>query len=192
MSTVEKKTWASPEEYFAYDASIEGKAEYYDGEIFDMAGGTVIHGLITMNLGGELVALLKGKGCRVVSGDVRIEINTARAYVYPDLSVICGDFETSKINLDTATNPTLVVEVLSKSTSFFDHVGKFEKYRKLQSLKEYVLVEQDTAHVKVYRHAGDNQWLFSEYVGMDAVVPFASLSVTVPLSDIYAGVEFPS
>ncbi len=191
MSTAEKKKHASIEEYLEYDASIEGKAEYYDGEIFDMAGGSPWHSLLTMNIGIAIGSRTKGSNCRAFSSDLRIFIASENAFVYPDFAIICGEMEFSLMDRNSLQNPQLVVEVVSPSTAAFDRAGKFERYATLPSLKEYVVVEQDTMLVHVFLKTTDDKWLLSRYSTKGQSVRFESIQVTVPIEEIYAGVDFP-
>lgn len=180
---------ASVEEYLAYDASIEGKAEYYGGEIFERAGGSPDHSLISMNFGGAMGEQLRGSGCRVYSSDLRIFIPEDLAFVYPDLAVICGQREVTSIDGLSVLNPVVVVEVLSPSTAAFDRTWKFQRYATLPSLKEYVLVEQTTAMVHVFLRTPENKWLLSGYYSLDKEVRLESLQFSVPMAYIYEGVE---
>lgn len=189
MTTAEKKSKVSIEEYLAYDASIEGKAEYYNGEIFDMAGGSPDHSLISMNIGITMGEQLRGSGCRVYSSDLRIFIPQELAFVYPDLAVICGQREITLIDGLSVLNPVVVVEVVSPSTAAFDRTWKFQRYATLPSLKEYVLVEQATAMVHVFLRTPENKWLLSGYYSLEQDVRLESIGVAVPMAYIYEGVE---
>jgi Uma2 family endonuclease len=190
MSTAEKKGMVSIAEYLEYGASIEGKAEYYDGEIFDMAGAAPDHNLIAINLGGSLVAPLRGSSCKVYSSDQRIFIPEEGSFVYPDLSVICGEREYAAFDPNSILNPRLVVEVVSPSSAAFDRSGKFQRYATLPSLMEYVIVEQSTLLVHVFLRAADGKWLMSSYHDLDQSVRLESIDVSIPMAYIYDGVAF--
>jgi Uma2 family endonuclease len=150
MSSVEKRIKATVAEYFAYEDSIEGKAEYCNGEIFDMAGASLNHNRISSNLHFELRKALLGKGCEVFPGDMKIQLKTEDAYYYPDISVFCGPIDLIDDRDDIASNPMLLVEVLSDSTRHFNRGDKKHQYMTLPSLQEYVIVEQNRALVDVY------------------------------------------
>lgn len=143
MNSVGRKTKASVEEYFAFEATSEGLAEFYDGEIFNLADGSETHNRIAMNLARFAGNLLDGKDCRPHNGDFRLAIEAAKSFARPDFWVICGPTDFYSGREDTAKNAILVAEVQSESTTVFDRKGKFERYRMLPSLREYVLIEQD-------------------------------------------------
>jgi Uma2 family endonuclease len=190
MNAAEKRTKATVEEYFAYEATIIGKAEYYDGRIYNMSGGTINHSLIATNLSGSLFARLEGTGCRAHNGDLKIAIASEEAYVYPDCMVVCGDYHRPMDKSDITDNPLLVAEVVSKSSALDDRNGKFQKYMTLPSLREYVLLEQNTPQVDVFSLKDDGQWLFATYKGLTAHVKLHALGLTIPMSSIYRDVVF--
>lgn len=178
----------SVEEYLELDRRSEVPLEYHDGEVFPIGVGSLWHGVIGANLAGALTTKLQGSACRV-SAPTRIRTRKKK-YVYPDVFVLCGEprFGTDG---ETLENPTVVIEVLSPSTKNYDYGEKFEEYRLLPSLRDYVLVAQDKPKVEIYRLLGDGDWRLSSYVGMDAIAVIESVGVTVPLAEIYAGVTFP-
>lgn len=178
------------EEYFAYEQSIAGRAEFYAGLIYDMAGGTINHSLIATNLSGSLFARLEDSGCRVHNGDLKIAIEAAQAYVYPDCMVVCGEYHRPGGRNDVTDNPTLVAEVVSQSSALDDRNRKFQQYMLLPSLREYLILEQASPQVDVYSLQEDGQWLFSTYKGLDSVVKFFSLNLALPMSAIYRDVVF--
>ncbi len=190
MSTAEKKAKLSWEEYFAYEDSIEGMAEYFNGEIFDMSGGSLNHSRITRNLTTLVDNLIKDSECEAFTPDARLQIEAANSFVRPDLWVICGQPEKMPGRNDTAKNPTLVAEVLSPSTSNFDRTGKFTQYRLLPTLREYVLVEQDHPQLDVFFRTEFGAWEFSSVTDLDGEVTFRSLGISVKLADIYRNVDF--
>lgn len=190
MRTAEKIKRVSIAEYLHYEASIDGKAEYYDGEIFDMAGGTPDHNLIATNLAGSLVGYVRGGGGKVYVSNQRIYIAEMNAFVYPDLSVICGDRAYAPQDPNALQNPTIIVEVVSPSSAAFDRAGKFKRYATLPSLVEYVIVEQSMAMVHVFLRAADGKWLLSTYHDLDQAVRLESIEVEVPMRYIYDGFVF--
>lgn len=181
------------EEYLRLEADSVEKHEYRGGEIIAMAGGSPEHSLITANLIGELRQRLKGKPCRVYDSNLRVRIPGTTSYAYPDLSVICGpaQFDPQDRNRVTATNPKVVIEVLTPSTEADDRGEKFRHYLALPSLEEYVLVSQLAPRVESYHRREDGTWLFAVAEGADAAARFRSLGVEVPFTEVYAGVEFP-
>lgn len=182
---------ATAEEYFAYEEGIEGYAEYFDGSIFDMSGGSDNHSLVSLNLSSEIHQALKGTPCRVYNSDFSLAIEKANAFVRPDVWVICGPSEYSHQRTDRAKNALMVAEVLSESTSNYDRSGKFSRYRMVPSLREYVLIEQDHQQVDIYFLNDQGIWEFNSVSGEENVVRFQSLNISIALKDIYANVTFP-
>ncbi|MFN8395374.1 MAG: Uma2 family endonuclease [Bacteroidia bacterium] len=176
------------EEYFAYTDGIEGRAEYYDGVIVDLAGGSLEHANIAAQIGAELVMATRGKGCRVYTADVRIA--TSNSYLHPDAAVICGNPDISDLRPGIARNPILLVEVLSESTADRDRGIKWMHYQTLESLREYVLIEQHIPQVFVLTKSSLGEWVLRTYIGMDAVIHLHSLNIDIPMTGIYHGVEF--
>lgn len=143
MSSAAKKTFITSEEYLARERLAEFKSEYYDGQIYAMAGTSYRHSTIVMNLSGELYTQLRGRPCRPCVSDVRLRTKAADAYCYPDIMVICGEPQFAEAGFDTLLNPTVIIEVLSPQTEAWDRGGTFHYYQKIASLKEYTLVSQN-------------------------------------------------
>ncbi len=192
MGTTEKPTKVSRAVFLDYLDSIEGKAEYLNGEIYDMAGGSIPHSLIEANISGEMRTALLGSICKVFSSNLTIQIESDGSIVFPDASVFCGKPETTPDRKDIATNPTLIVEVLSPSNMKWDRGGKLLKYWTIPSLVEYVIIEQTHPQVDVYTKSPNGEWVFSSYQDLEDVVSLNSLGIKIPLSGIYLGVEFES
>ena len=183
----------TPQEYYALEREAEYKSDYYQGEIFAMAGGSASHSLITANVGREVGNRLKGKPCKVYESNLRLKITATGLRCYPDVSVYCGklQFDPEDSASETATNPTLLVEVLSKSTEGYDRGLKAENYRQIESLRVYVLVSQVKAHVEIFERQGNGPWLLRDANGLDAVLKLPAIDIDLPLAEVYAGVEFP-
>ncbi|MGB3548479.1 MAG: Uma2 family endonuclease [Saprospiraceae bacterium] len=181
----------SPREYVQLERDTNTKYEYHDGMVYSMAGGTANHGLVCGNVFGELRSglLAKGSRCEVLNSEIKLSIAEGNRYLYPDTMVICGKIERSPTSIEAVTNPTLVVEVLSKSTADYDRGDKFFLYRQLPTLQQYVLVEPDRPQVDIYTRRGD-LWHISRVTNMDELVSFASLGIEVPLSKLYRNIEF--
>lgn len=150
------------EEYVASEATSPVKREFIRGQIYAMAGGTPEHGALAAAMIGELRAALRGKPCRVYSSDLRVRIVDTEMATYPDASVVCGRLETAAGDPNGVVNPTLLVEVLSESTEAYDRGVKAAHYRRIPSLKEYVLVAQDEPRIEVYRRNDDGGWVLYE------------------------------
>lgn len=176
--------------FLSYLDSIEGKAEFLDGWIYDMAGGTPAHSLIANNVGAELRSNLKDSGCRAYNSDLTIEIDADGSIVFPDVSVVCGALETTDDRADIATNPVLIVEVLSSSSWRYDRGGKLRKYMTIPSLREYVIIEQTIPQVDVMTRADDGSWKFATYQEFTDLVVLESLGIQISVADIYRDVVF--
>jgi Uma2 family endonuclease len=190
---VEKPRRYSIDEYLQMERGGAERHDYIDGEIVNMSGGTYRHSLIIANAGGELRQRLKGKTCRVLESNLRVGIPRTPRFMYPDIPVICGkpEFDARDTWQETVINPRLVVEVLSPSTERNDRGEKFTRYRKLESLQEYVMVSQDRPEVEVYFRGEEGRWVLSPYFGLESIARLQSLEIDLPLAEIYAGVEFP-
>lgn len=181
----------TPEEYLALEREAEFKSEYYFGEIVAMAGGSTEHSIITLNIGGELRARLKGKPCQALSPDAKVRTSVDGLYAYPDVTVVCGDIRYHDDRNDVIVNPTVLVEVLSPSTEAVDRGRKWAQYQNIESLTDYLLVSQNEPRVEHFaRHRDDGQWLFSSAVGLDAAVRIASIECVLPLSEVYDRIAF--
>jgi Uma2 family endonuclease len=189
--TLKTKPHYGFEDYLAAErAQAENKHEYVDGEVFAMTGASFNHNLIVLNLGSELRSQLKDRPCHVLPSDMRVRIEAANAGKYPDLVALCDPPSFHDERHDVLLNPTLIVEILSRSTEAYDRGGKFAIYRRLPSLKEYALVSQDRPLVEVYSRQSDGRWLLGETEGLDAEVAFESLGCRVLMREIYNKVDF--
>lgn len=189
MSSLPKARF-TPEQYLAMERKAEHKSEYWNGEIVAMAGGSKQHSLISVNVSGELRARLKDKPYLTYSSDLRVQVNPAR-YLYPDVSVVCGEPEFAGEEGDMLTNPTVLVEVLSPSTEDKDRGIKFIFYRQIPTLTDYVMVSQDEPHVEHYARQEEERWLLTDLRGPDAALRLPSIGCELPLSEVYARVVFP-
>jgi Uma2 family endonuclease len=185
------KPYLSPEDYLALERSAEFKSEYFDGEIFAMAGASESHNLMVINTIRELSSQLKKRSGKVYANDMRVRVSPTGLFTYPDVMVVCGQTQFDDSHLDTLLNPTLIVEVLSDSTEAYDRGRKFEHYRKLESLAEYVLIAQHRPHVESYRRQPDQRWVFAESDGLDDSLPLDAIDCKLALAEIYDKVEFP-
>ena len=176
--------------FLDYLDSIQGKAEYLNGEIYDMAGGSPSHSLIGLNIGSEIRGALEGTECIAFNGDLCFQIESDGSIVFPDASVICGEIETTPDRKDIATNPTLIVEVLSPGNMKWDRGGKLLKYWTIPSLKEYVIIEQSHPQVDVYTRSPGDEWYFTSYQSLEDTVALHSIHIKVPMRGIYRNVKF--
>ena len=188
MQALEKHHY-SPEEYLALEETAEYKSEYYRGELFAMVGASVNHNQIVSNLHASLHLHLKHKPCRVFMSDLRLWMQEANLYTYPDLLVVCGTLAFAPGRNDTITNPMLIIEVLSESTQAYDRGRKFEFYRTLPTLKEYLLIDQYRFYVEQFSKNSENKWVFSEYTPSQKKLILSSLDFQLSFQDLYDKVE---
>lgn len=145
-------------EYLALEVSGGAKHEYVNGEVFAMAGGTIAHGALTVAIGTALSNALRGRSCRVLSSDVRVRVKATGIATYPDVSVVCTKLEVDPDDEHGVLNPSLIVEVLSDSSEAYDRGAKAAHYRRIPSLREYVLVSQREPLIEVYRRNERGNW----------------------------------
>jgi Uma2 family endonuclease len=183
--------YLSPAEYLEIERRAERKSEYFEGQMFAMAGASYEHGVIVMDLARELGNQLEGGPCGVQSSELRLRVAPNGLYTYPDLMVICGAPQFADNRRDAMVNPILIVEVLSESTQAYDRGGKFAHYKTLPSLREYLLIAQDVPRFEQWIRQPDNNWLMAETNGRDASIQLASMDCMLPLAKIYKRVEWP-
>jgi Uma2 family endonuclease len=187
--TTQTKVRYTPEEYLALEREAQQKSEYFAGEIFPMSGASEQHNLIVTNLVGELRAQLKGRPCKTYPSDMRLKVVSTGLFTYPDVMVVCGQTLFDDEQQDTLLNPSIIIEVLSKSTEGYDRGEKFAHYRKVPSLTDYLLVSQSKVHVEHYVRQPDNHWLLSESDALESVVRIASINCELSLAEVYDKVE---
>lgn len=194
MSRVQSTKRYTPAEYYALEHAATHKSDYYKGEIIDMSGGTARHSLISTNITSEIHHRLKGKPCRAYESNLRIKVKATGLRTYPDASVICGPVELDEEdpNGETCTNPVLLFEVLSPSTELYDRRVKALSYPRIESLRAFALVAQDEPHVELYTRNDDGTWRFQWYDGLSALISLPMLQIELPLSEIFAGIDFPN
>lgn len=190
--SLQPKTHLTPEEYLAIERKAEYKSEYFNGEMFVMAGASERHALIVTNVVAELRGQLRHRPCTVYSTDLRVRVSPTGLYTYPDVIVVCGQAQFADDQKDTLLNPTLIVEVLSESTKDYDRGGKFEHYRSLASLSEYVLIAQDKYHVEHFVRQPDNRWLLWETNRLEDTIHLPSIECALALIEVYDKVEMPA
>jgi Uma2 family endonuclease len=175
----------SVEEYLALELSTQQKHEYFQGEVFAMAGASYAHTVVVVNVAGELRAQLKGKPCRASSADLRVRTGDSGLYTYPDIVVVCGPPKLDQPG-DTLTNPAVIVEVPSEATEAWARGRKFELYQAIESLTDYLLVAQDTPRIEHYRRQPGGQWIYTLENRLDASV---AIACELRLAEVYEKVE---
>ena len=185
------KTKLTVAEYLAFERTSESKHEFFDGSIFAMTGGTPAHSLIASNFIREAGNALKDRPCVVYTSDLRVKVNATGLYTYPDVTIVCGEQKFDDDQRDTLINPTIVVEVLSKSTASYDRGPKSKHFRKIDSLQALILIEQDCPVVEVYCRQSDGKWILSDATELTESIAIEPIGISIPLAEIYRNVTFP-
>lgn len=187
---ITQQRYYTPEEYLELEEAAEYKSEYIDGEIIPMAGGTVNHNQIALNLSTELNFAFKKQNYRVFMGDIRLWILQKRTYTYPDVMILAGEPEFFNNRKDIILNPQIIVEVLSKSTKGYDREDKFQAYRTISTFQEYLLIDQTRIHVDQFSKTGKKQWALREYDEEDEAIALVTVPFEISLQDLYNKVKF--
>ena len=165
------------------------KSEYYKGEIFAMSGAKMPHNKLASNLLIALGIRLKGKKCQPYGSDARIHIESNTLFTYPDISIICGEVITLNDDDYNVLNPTVIIEVLSRSTKNCDRGEKFKLYRDIATLKEYILVDSESVHIEIFRLNERGHWELEEYNSPAQTLVIKAIDETILLSEIYDSVR---
>ncbi len=186
----------TPQEYLAFERSAPEKHEYFQGELFTMAGASFRHTVINSNIISGLRKQLRERGCTIHANDLRVKTESS-LYSYPDIVIVCGKPEFLDNTFDTLLNPVVIMEILSDSTKEYDRTRKFDHYRTIPSLREYVLLEQDMVRVERYSrienpHVPPDRtlWAFQAMTTIEESLTLQSMDCTVPLTELYEDIEF--
>ena len=179
----------SIDEYLEMENASSEKHEYYQGEIFAISGAKVPHNIIATNLVVALTIKLKGKSCRPFNSDQRIHVEANTLFTYPDISIICGDIITRNNDDYNVLNPTVLIEVLSRSTKNYDGGEKFKLYRDIPTLREYVLVDSESIHIEIFRLNANNHWELEEYNKDAQTVLIQAINTPLSIEEIYEETE---
>ena len=190
MST-QPKTLLTSEQYLEIERAAGFKSEYHDGEMFAMAGAPEAHNLVVTNIVRELANQFRPRPCRVYSSEMRVRVSVTGLYTYPDVVAVCGESRFTDQQRDTLLNPTLLVEALSPSTEAYDRGRKFEHYKTIDSLREYVLIATDRVHADLYTRQPDGRWLLTSASSMEESLTLDSVDAHLFIADIYEKVELP-
>jgi Uma2 family endonuclease len=193
MTAIPKEhTYYTPEEYLALERNAPYKSEYYQGEIFAMAGASLRHNEIVGNIIFALKDALRKqkKSCRVFPSDLRVHIPQNTLYTYPDVSVICGEPQFTDDSFDAITNPIVLVEVLSDSTKDYDRGEKFKLYRDIDTLQDYLLIASDSPLVEVFSKKQKNLWELKIYKNLEEQIEIASLELAIIVEELYLNVAW--
>lgn len=186
-----KPPYLTPQEYLAQEQQAAFKSEYYQGEVFAMSGARLPHNRLVANLIIALGTRLRGSSCEVFPSDLRLHIPETTLFTYPDVMVICGKPELLENGFDTVLNPTVIIEVQSESTANYDRGNKAHLYRRITSLREYVMIDSTALHAAVLSRTPDaGLWTLRETTRRADELVIASLEVSLPLGEVYRGVDF--
>ena len=189
MTALPKTKIYTPKEYLALEDVCEYRSEYVDGYIYKMAGGSESHIQISFNATKVLSDKLRGK-FRAYQSEMKVWIEHAGTFFYPDVTVICGERKFYQNRRDIVENPKMIVEVLSKSTEEYDKNDKFLTYRNIESFEEYILISQNRPAVQQFRRGENGSWIYRATIGLKSKVLLESVETEISLEDIYDLVEF--
>lgn len=181
----------TPERYLALERASDHRSELINGQIYAMTGASFVHNTIVANILTSLRSRLRDRGCSVLSSDMRVKASATTMYTYPDVVALCEPPLLEDSHGDTLLNPAVIFEVLSDTTERYDRGEKFAHYRRIESLREYILVAQDTARVERFVRHGDH-WVFSDVTDRAGSLMIETLGCEISLSDIYDRVDFPA
>ena len=179
------------QEYADLEAKADYRSEYYNGEIFAMAGGTDVHSDLCSAMIEDLRRQTRRGSCRVYTSDLRIHVRASGLQTYPDVSVVCGPRQYWEKRTDCIENPIVIVEVLSEGTAGYDRGKKFENYKLIDSLREYVLVWQTRIRMEVFRRDDGGEWSHEFVEGKRGKLTLGSIGATISLARAYSGIELP-
>jgi Uma2 family endonuclease len=176
------------EQYLAIERAAEFKSEFLDGVMYAMSGGSLRHSDLASNVLAQLRAMLRSSECKAFNSDLRVRVS-ARMYAYPDVSVVCGKPLLADDHQDILFNPIVIVEVLSPSTEQYDRGMKFQLYRTIESLREYILVDQDKVLIEQYIRQDASTWTLRDHQTLEDELKMDSIGVSLPLRLIYDRVD---
>jgi len=189
MST-QSKPFITPEQYLEIERNAEYKSEYLNGEMFAMAGGSGPHNQICSNVNRDLNQQLRQRPCIVYTSDMQVQVSTTGLYTYPDACVVCGKARFLDEREQTLLNPTLIIEVLSPSTEAYNRGRKFEHYKTIESLAQYLLVSSDHMYLDLFTRQPNGEWLLSSASAPSDSLELTSIQCRLVVDDIYEKVEF--
>lgn len=180
-----KPTFYTLQEYFDLEETAEYKSEYYQGEIFAMAGGSANHNLIALNVATIFNLAFEQRPCRTFMSDMRLLVKAADLYTYPDIMIVCGQLKFAHKRTDIITNPVLIVEILSKSTESYDRGHKFKFYRTIPTLQHYILIDQAQIYLDYFQKITGGRWVLQAFSDPNQRVELAALDLELPLHRVY-------
>jgi Uma2 family endonuclease len=189
--STQPKTLLTPEQYLAIEREAEYKSEYFQGEMLAMAVSDWVHNQLVVNLVAGFHNQFRSRPCDVYPSQMRVLVRATGLYTYPDVVVVCGERRFVDEQRDILLNPSLLVEVLSPSTEAYDRGRKFEHYRSIESLREYLLVASDRVHADQYTRQPDGRWLLTAASRLEDCLDLQSAGFRLALVDLYDRVDLP-
>jgi len=184
----------SPSEYLDWERMQEERHEYISGEVYtvteNMSGASFKHTIINSHVLIAIGAFLKDKPCNAFVNDLRIEVKSAESYFYPDITIVCQEFEASDKYLDMITNPSVVIEILSPSTARKDMGKKKFFYMQIPSLQEYIMIDSQSISVETIKRRNDGTWENQLTLDINDSLFISTINFTIPLKEIYSNVNF--
>lgn len=191
LAKIKTSTVFTPEDYLKFEREADTRHELLNGEIYQMAGESLSHSRVCMNLAREAGNALKGKKCEPLSPNMKVRTTSASLFSYPDLTIVCGEPLFHDRKKDVLVNPQVIFEVLSPSTEIYDRTTKFQKYRMgNETLTDYVLVSQDKLFVEHFTKSAGGEWIYRSYAETGDVLKIETIDCDLSLREIYDRVEF--
>lgn len=191
MSALPKaKLIYTPEEYLEFERSSDERHEFWDGYLFQMAGESLSHSRICVNLTRETSFGLLGKSCEALSPNMKVRTSTASLFSYPDLTIVCGEPQFHDRKKDVVINPRMIFEVLSPSTERYDRGKKFQRYKLgNETLADYILIAQETVLVEHFHKDRNGKWIYENYSELNDVLRLAEIEIEISLEKLYDRVK---
>jgi Uma2 family endonuclease len=188
--TAQPKPYITIEQYLLAEREGTEKHEYFAGHVYLMSGASARHNRIAGSTYASLYSQLRRRNCNVYPSDMRVKAVETGLYTYPDITIVCGNKQYEDEKEDTLVNPTIIIEILSPSTEKYDRGKKFLNYRTILSLREYILISQDSYHIEQYVRQSNNKWVLSEASGKDAQLELSTIQCVLALDEVYEKVDF--
>jgi Uma2 family endonuclease len=180
-----KYNYVSPDEYLAMERAAEEKHEYYDGYVVAMSGARLKHNQVAANLYAKAGSWLENKECQIIPSEMRVATPNRDTYLYPDASIVCGEPLLEDDQFDTLLNPSVIFEILSRSTQKNDTGYKLLYYKNIPTLKEYIMIDSQKRLVQVVRRQADGAWRFEDITGANAKVTIETIQLTISFDELY-------
>lgn len=190
MTAPQPQNFITEEEYLTFERTSLTKHEYYNGRIYAMTGAKEAHNLIAGNTIASLHSQLRRTPCRVYPSDMRVKVVKTGLNTYPDIVVVCGQPEFTDEVRDTLINPVVIIEILSPSTERYDRGMKFQHYRTIETLRDYILIAQDQYHIEHFSRQENGLWVFQEATEATTGIHIPSIDASLDLQDVYEKIDF--